>query len=165
MGIVLAGLLMTVVVVAFILHPIVMQKHAPTERGREEVTEAQARKRIALMALRDAEYDFATGKLDQEDYESLRAELATEALKAIEVEEAERKVEIAAVRAEARHPGAIELQELEQEIEVYRARLRTALACPSCGQLNEESSRFCGHCGAKLVLPTEASAAETGTKT
>jgi hypothetical protein len=151
MGVFIGGILVVVGVVAFVLHPIVAQRSAPLGRLEDEPTEAQARKRIALMALRDVEYEFATGKLDEADYGSLKSELAAEALEAIRVEESERREASTSAGAEDRHPGAVELLELEEEIEAYRAGLRQAIACERCGGLNEMGSRFCANCGTKLL--------------
>ena len=135
-------------VVLFVLQPLVTGRKAPLRREDDEPTEAEARKRVALLALRDVEYDYATGKLDDEDYEDLRGELAAEALQALQAEE-----------DEAREPGESDvggypagrsLDELEQEIAAYRTALRKGVFCASCGHLNEGGSRFCAQCGSPL---------------
>ena len=59
--------LVTAAVLLFILYPIVKGQHASLEREDDELTDSEARKRLALLALRDVEYDFLSGKLDEED--------------------------------------------------------------------------------------------------
>ena len=58
--------LITAAVLLFILQPVVKGLHASLEREDDELTETEARKRVALLALRDVEYDFLAGKLDEE---------------------------------------------------------------------------------------------------
>jgi hypothetical protein len=52
----------------------------------EELTDVQHRKRMALLALRDVEYDFHAGKLDEVDYRALKAQVSAEALAALDDE-------------------------------------------------------------------------------
>ena len=147
-------------VVLFVLQPLVTGRKAPLRREDDEPTEAEARKRVALLALRDVEYDYATGKLDDEDYEDLRGELAAEALQALQAE-ARMPVDghSPPEEDEAREPGESDvggypagrsLDELEQEIAAYRTALRKGVFCASCGHLNEGGSRFCAQCGSPL---------------
>ena len=101
------------------------------------MTEAEARRRVTLLALRDAEYDFATGKLDESDYLALKRQLSAEALQALE--EAEKDADPAAAR-----------EALEAEIAAVRENLRGGEVCPSCSFQNPSGSRFCGACGTAL---------------
>jgi hypothetical protein len=133
--------LVSAAVVLFIVQPVVKGLHASLERAEDELTDTQARKRVALLALRDVEYDFLAGKLDEEDYRSMKSELTAEALAALEADEASR----------GGHPGTSTAEdELEAEIARIRVHLREGLVCASCGFANEEGSRFCSACGAAL---------------
>ncbi len=125
-------------VVLFILQPVVRGIHASLDRDDDELTETEARKRVALLALRDVEYDFLAGKLDEEDYRALKSELTAEALAALEADEASR------VR------GGEDVA-LEAEITRLRARLREGVACPTCAYTNADGSRFCSACGRALT--------------
>lgn len=155
--------LVAAAVVLFILQPVVKGIHASLEREDDELTETEARKRVALLALRDVEYDFLSGKLDEEDYRSLKAELTAEALAALEAdEEAKKGVEggrasvAGAAVASARNvdgegaPGVSAGDELEAEIARMRREIRSDFGCPSCSYVNEEGSRFCSACGHAL---------------
>lgn len=131
--------LVTAAVVMFLLQPVVKGIHASLEREDDELTETEARKRVALLALRDVEYDFLAGKLDEEDYRSLKAELTAEALAALEADEAAK---------EAGGAG----EEIEAEIARIRRGLRASdTACPICSYANAPGSRYCSACGHALV--------------
>jgi hypothetical protein len=139
MGLFLGAALVAAAVVLFILQPVAKGLHASLERTEDELTETEARKRVALLALRDVEYDFLSGKLDEKDYRSMKGELTAEALAALEADES----------ARAEGGGSAEAA-LEAEIAQVRAGLREGTACGECGFANESGSRFCSSCGHEL---------------
>jgi hypothetical protein len=132
--------LVVAAVLLFIMQPVVKGLHASLEREDDELTETEARKRVALLALRDVEYDFLAGKLDEEDYRSLKSELTAEALAALEADEASRAT-----------GGVAGDSDIEAEIARIRAGMKAGLVCTTCGFANEEGSRFCSSCGGALV--------------
>ena len=132
--------LVTAAVLYFLLQPVVKGLHASLERDDDELTDTEARKRIALLALRDVEYDYLAGKLDEEDYREMKGQLTAEALAALEADEAAR-----GDRARPADAG------IEAEIARIRAGLRSGLVCGECGFTNEEGSRFCSSCGHALA--------------
>jgi hypothetical protein len=52
----------------------------------------------------------------------------------------------------ARTPSPATEDELELEVQRYRAALRAGTVCNKCGQANPADSRFCFDCGAPLPL-------------
>ncbi len=136
----LGAALVAAAVILFIVQPVAKGLHASLERDEDELTETEARKRVALLALRDVEYDYLAGKLDENDYRSLKGELTAEALAALEADEKARSGESASVDASA----------LEAEIAQARLGLREGSFCPECGFSNEPGSRFCASCGHAL---------------
>lgn len=152
MGLTIAIIALTVGTVYYVIQPVLSGRVAPLERRSDEPSEIEARKRVALLALRDVEYDFATGKLDDGDYKQLRGELATEALDAMRMEEGA-STEGASVEG-ASDPGAAASEArdaIEEEIARYRAALKAGTACPECRHVNEPGSRFCATCGFSLA--------------
>ena len=137
MALVAGAALVTVAVVLFLLQPVTRGLHASLDRTEDELTETEARKRVALLALRDVEYDFLSGKLDEKDYRNLKGELTAEALAALEADEKARD-------------GTASREELEAEIARVRADLRGGPTCAECGFTNEPGSRFCSSCGTPL---------------
>jgi len=132
--------LVTAAVVLFLLQPVIKGIHASLERADDELTETEARKRVALLALRDVEYDFLAGKLDEHDYRSLKSELTAEALAALEADEAAKN-----------GSGSGADDALEAEISRMRREIRAGPACPECSYANADGSRFCSACGHALA--------------
>jgi hypothetical protein len=121
MTLLLASVLLAAMVTAWAIQPIVSRRLAligdPIPGG---VLDADARKRVALAALKEIEYDRVGGKLDQADYLALRERLEREALLAIRA-------------AEGAHREA-------EHFEITH----------SCGFVNPPGSRFCSGCGSRL---------------
>ena len=90
----LGGALVAAAVTLFILQPILSGLHASLVRAEDELTDTEARKRVTLLALRDVEYDFLAGKLDEEDYLSLKADFTAEALAALEADAVQPLVQV-----------------------------------------------------------------------
>lgn len=136
----LAGAAVAALILYFMVQPVARGLHASLEREEGELTETEARKRVALLALRDVEYDYLAGKLDEADYRSLKGELTAEALAALEADEMARSGAVSADTAAA----------LEAEIAEARAGLKSGSFCADCGFSNEPGSRFCSACGHAL---------------
>ena len=142
---IIGGVLLAAGVVLFILEPVISGQRALLYGGDDEYDEAASRRRIALTALRDLEYDRATGKVDDEGYAQLKAELSQEALthlrdvrSADEVGDAHEHVKASAA--------------LEAEIARIRKALEKGLQCQACGHVNQEGAQFCGACGKPLPV-------------
>ena len=147
------GILLGLAVVFFVLYPVLSGREASMEWDEEELTEAQHRRNIALLALRDVEYDFHAGKLDSTDYRSLKQQISAEALEAIDDEEAEWLAREAAVESPAPQeatPAPEARSALEAEIAALRDAIRDGVICPQCGHPNPGGSRYCGDCGSGL---------------
>ena len=160
-------------VILFVMLPLLRGDWAPLERSDDEVTDVDARKQAALRGLRDAEYDYVSGKLDQEDYRILKSDLARQALEALEEEEraaslgsdgatptveagkrskgsgAKRARETARGTARGASPDP-DGASLEAEIARARKGLAEGRTCPACGHLNVKKSLFCTSCGGAL---------------
>ncbi len=143
MGVALGAALIALSAVLFIVQPMFRGLHASLEREDDEMTDTEARKRVALLALRDVEYDFLAGKLDEQDYRSLKGELTAEALAALEADESSKSLSAVG----ARGPDGI-----EAEIALARQRMfADMVACDACSFANEAESRFCSACGSALL--------------
>jgi cytochrome c-type biogenesis protein CcmI len=143
------AIVLAVAAVFFVLYPVLSGREAPMEREESELTEAQHRKNIALLALRDIEYDYHAGKLDDADYKSLRQQISSEALDALDAEETER---LGRSRASQGAGTASEQADIEAEIAALRASIREGTVCTHCGHPNPRGSRYCADCGAALPM-------------
>jgi len=137
----LGALVLVIAVVAFILQPVLQGQWASLTQQDDEMSEVEARRRVSLLALRDAEYDYVTGKLDEEDYKALKRQLSAEALAALK---------------ELEESGDTEA--LEREIAAARRGLKEGMRCGACHHSNPPGSRFCGACGTPLAMQETAGA-------
>ncbi len=143
MTLLLGVALVSAAVIMFIVQPVAKGIHASLEREDDELTDTEARKRVALLALRDVEYDFLAGKLDEDDYRAMKGELTAEALAALEADEA-------AVSGGGGTATVSATEDLEAEIARIREHIKSGLVCRACGYQNDEGSRFCSACGTAL---------------
>lgn len=162
MGLIVGVTLVSAGVILFVMLPVLRGDWAPLESTEKEITDVEARKIAALRGLRDAEYDFRAGKLDQADYELLKSDLSRQALEAIREESGvdqgdgqDDSTDSAVRPANGGVPdgGAHEdvNDRLEAEIALVRAGIAEGRTCPGCGHLNVEKSRFCTSCGSPLA--------------
>jgi hypothetical protein len=92
----IAGVIVAFVAVALVLEPLFSARGAepfaasPTDQiDFTDIEESESAKVQALLALKEIEFDRATGKLSDEDYTALKTKYSKVALAAIEAEEQE----------------------------------------------------------------------------
>ena len=118
------SLLLALLAAAFVVRPLVARRDALlVDLAPGAVLDAEARRRVALVALKELEYDYLGGKLDDADYRAQKERLSVEALAAMRAAES--------VGAEA-------------------GRTAAGPDRHACGFLNPPLSRFCAGCGARL---------------
>lgn len=147
-----AGLLVALAALALVFEPLATARPAAVPGSRtadEELdfadpTESDTPKVRALLALREVEFDRATGKLAEEDYVRLKAKYESDAIAAIRAEEQ-------ATAQEAR-PVADRAEEV-----IRRARQQQGRrSCPTCGPRPEPNAVYCSTCGRSLVAAPSA---------
>jgi len=102
------------------------------------------RRLVVYDNLKDLEFEFQSGKIARQDYDSLRTNYLGEAASLMAAtQEAELLKQDDAV--------------VEREIAARRARRKTLPAaeykCPACGHENPLPVKFCGECGAQISSP------------
>jgi hypothetical protein len=138
--------LIAVSVIVFIGEPLI-RRSAPAvsvEPGDHVLEQLSLQKETLYTAIRDLEFDFHTGKVDQKDYANLRQHLEAEALHVLrQLDEVE--------------PFAGLESELERQILAFRqqppVQPRSAFPspCPHCGVILQGSENFCPSCGQPLL--------------
>jgi len=139
----LAGFFLAVGAVFFILKPILWpglepggsaEVEAPGEG--EDPEDDLSPRAVALRALKEIEFDRATGKLSDADYDALKRRYTTEALAALRSEQAGSGMRDAGggTAALAPHPAS---------------RIPHP-ACPTHGPRPESHAQFCSECGRRL---------------
>lgn len=107
-----------------------------------EVVDALARRRIALASLKEVEYDRVAGKLDEDDYRRLKAQLEREALAAIQVAQA--------VDSGGQADSGAGGSATATAAPPVSATTKSA-AAHACGFVNPAGSRYCAGCGQQLT--------------
>lgn len=107
---------------------------APPRNGEETpAPPPETKSRAALLAIKELEFDFATGKIAEDDYLTLR-----------------RRYEARAVEArQAPPPPGISDDALEAEIRAARSRR----LCAACAASLPAGARYCPTCGAAVGSP------------
>jgi hypothetical protein len=123
------SLLLAVLAAAFVIRPLATRRDALlVDVASGAVLDAEARRRVALTSLKELDYDYLGGKLDDADYRAQKERLSLEALAAMRAAEA---VGYGVGGTEAARPAAGPDRH-------------------ACGFLNPPLSRFCAGCGVRL---------------
>jgi ribosomal protein L40E len=126
------GTLLAVGALAYVLYPLMMDPvFAPRPTRMTGITPTDVGEGEAVAALREIEFDRATGKLSDADYAELKSRYTERALEAMR-------------RAAA--PAAAD--EIEAAVSAYRARMKS---CVRCGPRPEPDAEYCSSCGLFLA--------------
>ena len=135
----LAGILLVAGAVYFVLRPILRpepSEETSSETGTNEGLDPDddfSPRAVALRALKEIEFDRATGKLSDQDYDALKNRYTAEALAALRAEGGEQRAVSGSITASPAHPSPL-----------------TVSACPTHGPRPESDARFCSECGQRL---------------
>lgn len=128
------GTLLAVVAVAYVLYPLLFGSAPASRRPIGLPVIAPAADEDAIVALREIEFDRATGKLSDTDYAELKARYTKEA--------------IAVMRRQQASPAGASLDdEIEAAVQAYR---ETHASCPEHGPRPEPDAVYCSDCGRYL---------------
>lgn len=162
LGAIFVGLAMLVASVPFVTKPFQEKRFKRIQQPIIPLTPDENRHAV-LSALRDLDFDFRTGKVSEEDYTALRAQLVSEAATYIESEDsiADEQIEamIAARRTARSHSQACSNCGNTVEADShFCSQCGTAIAqgCPSCGKPVQDGDYFCTTCGFTLEHKVEA---------
>jgi hypothetical protein len=123
------GTVLAVGALAYVLFPLLVAT-APVQPQRPAAGDTRAREHDAVVALREIEFDRATGKLSDADYDELKTRYTGRALEAI------------------RAAGVPMEDAAEAAVLAYRSRLRS---CVRCGPRPEPDAEYCSTCGLFLA--------------
>ena len=126
----IVGTILSLVVLGYVLAPVVIGVKSPATLPAP--VRRDRRDDLSIAALREIEFDRATGKLSDADYAALREKYAAEAL--------------ASMRSAGKNEPAVE-DAAEAAVRAYRS------AHPSCGRCGirpETDAIYCSNCGSYL---------------
>jgi hypothetical protein len=128
----IAGTMLAVGALGFVIYPLFFNVRA---RSARRPTAARAADDSAIVALREIEFDRATGKLSDADYSEMRETYTERALR-----------ELRGGSAPApQQDGALDA--IEARVQAYRLSHRE---CPTCGLRPEPDAIYCSTCGGFL---------------
>lgn len=142
-------LLVSALAMYFIFRPVPLIRQVSVTGDHDRSALLAERERL-LRALRELDFDYALGKVPEEDYPVLRAELLRRGGEVVRKLEA-MKVSVAPIASE--QPASV-LSDDEIEMLIARRRSerheKTGGFCPQCGKPVLASDRFCSRCGQAL---------------
>jgi len=126
----IVGTVLAVGALAYVLFPLLIAAAPAIRRPRASTRTPAAPEQEAVVALREIEFDRATGKLSDADYDELKARYTARAIEAIRSSSAETSDDAA-----------------EAAVLAYRARIKS---CARCGPRPEPDATYCSSCGSFL---------------
>lgn len=132
----LVGTLLAVLGLVYVLYPLMRGASAALAVPEADATPESS----AIEALREIEFDEATGKLSPEDYATLKSKYTALALTELRVREGQAAV------GESAEPSPLEDA---AERMIARAKQR-GTSCVSCGPRPETDALYCSDCGRHL---------------
>lgn len=131
----LAGTLLAVGALGYVLYPLFFGTSRPL---RAAAVAPQPEGDSAIVALRELEFDRATGKLSDGDYAELKARYTKQAVEAMR-----RDAAVGATGSPVGRPS-------DDEVEALVRSYRESRTCPTCGPRPESDAIYCSNCGRYL---------------
>ena len=132
-----AAALVGVALLLVVLGPLISRSWCRRSWTTSRRTSRRRRRASRFSALKEIEFDQATGKLSDEDYAMLKGKYTAQALDAL--------------RAEDVSPGPGDLEAvIAERARAIRAQGSSHSTCPHCGPRPETDAIFCSTCGCAL---------------
>jgi hypothetical protein len=146
MGLELVGAIAIAAIVLWLVFQPMVAPGPPELALREPESPEESRRGVALLALKEIEFDRATGKLSDEDYEMLKGRFSAEALAAIASEGPG-----SGLGAPASDPEVLIAARVQQYRTPRAAGSEAAPFCSTCGPRPESDALYCSTCGGSLT--------------
>jgi len=181
---VILGLILSLAAIAWVVWPLLNRAPAPVLVEDDRLTDLLSRKDAVVTAIRDLEFDYRVGKLDEADYQLYDARLRRQAVALIqqieqlapastgldatveqEVLQRRRVVDGRQVGAAASPavvavaPAAV-VAGVNGSVKPTANGVAPAKFCTNCGAAIESQYRFCASCGSPVQALTPAVVAE-----
>jgi len=141
-------------VVMFIARPF-MERINLGERQPTRAETLAAERETVVVALRELDFDHATGKIAEEDYAAQRAALVAQGVALLkQLDEVSNQSPAQALDDELEAAVRTAREKISKEPAASRS---AELRCLQCGQPHQPNDRFCSTCGAMLTAPTQTS--------
>jgi hypothetical protein len=141
-GAILIGLAIFIVALIFTVNPLTNKLAGQAASGISPAVSTRNQQHDSLAAIRDLDFDFQTGKINQEDYDVLRSQFVAEAAEIIQKEKQEDVKIEEMIRAR-----------LQRKNDTVHDDKQPAF-CSHCGNKVIKSDLFCSKCGTHLTTPS-----------
>lgn len=136
------ALIVAVAAIAYVIAPLRKPGASIPDPREDELTELLARKESTLRAIKEAEFDFQTGKLSEEDFQRYDARLRRQAVVLMQ-------------QIDKYAPAGSQIDDdIEQEIASLRTQkpqpAPAPTAAPATNGAGKLPQRFCHECGAAV---------------
>lgn len=137
--------LFVIAVVAYVAMPLLKPQHQQKNRTTTKelrVIEFEHQQQMLQNVIDDLKFDYDTGKLSEEDFQSLAAEH--------QKSQAELKAGMDGIRGSK---SAKQKRDVQQHHSQGRrkGKSKAPLTCPACNSAVSEDDKFCSSCGANLT--------------
>jgi len=144
-----AGVMLAAAAIYFVLRPVLVPRRPEpiADDAALDPEDDLSPRSVALRALKEIEFDRATGKLTDADYDELKRRYTAEALQALRADAPALVASIASAPRPAIPPSA------DRACPVHGPRPvaeRDPRYCSECGRRLELADRFCSRCGAAM---------------
>ncbi len=146
------AILVAVVTIYYVARPLLQEQRSLQSTDDDALGELIARKDTVLLNIKEVEFDYRTGKLNEEDYQRYNVRLRQQAVSLIKQIEklapdigdlnSELETAIAAERQVKSQPTATPVAQ--------PASTGTPRFCHHCGVAISEDDNFCAACGTKV---------------
>ena len=167
LGAILIGFAILVVAVSYVLNPLVNEGKKGAVKAASQKIGGKGQQKHTLAAIRDLDFDFQTGKVTKEDYETLRPQLVLEAADYLKMKQQEDEKIDAMIRARLQNmKPSVTCEKCRGEIRpqdlfcptcgvpvnnlVVPTERAARMTCPSCGKDIKEGDLFCTRCGRRV---------------
>ncbi len=133
-GAVLVGLAFILVAGIALAYPFLKKRQNADVKTTLPKTSLPDRNQEVLLALRDLDFDFQTGKVTEPDYDRIRSDLIAQAATLTQAMDKNENLEDA----------------LEKKVRTYRRSLATNSRCPRCEDSLLPEANFCSKCGLEI---------------
>lgn len=131
-----AAALVGLALLLLVLGPLLSGEAVPAVVDDEPVDFEETPKGIALSALKEIEFDLATGKLSDEDYALLKGKYTALALHEMRAEDG----------------GSFDMEDaIAARARIVRGQPAAGPVCTTCGPRPEPDAEFCSSCGIAIA--------------
>lgn len=156
---VLVAILISFVAIYYAVSPLLQPGQSTLLAEDDRMLDLLGRKDSTLQAIKDLEFDYRVGKIDQADFQRLDSRLRRQAIGLIQQierlapETASLDEELERIIAQFRQPVASGGDEVAPEDREDAPVAQATRFCTTCGKPLEAGHKFCAYCGTPVPQP------------